>query len=249
VEGERPGRLPGVDGSRCRFEFARLRVRSPSEPTSVDAYTLPVCVTRNGLRYDLILDVAAYRSMQDYERALAPRGVYAMVGGSMARIPQLLLMGGWLAMTGNRKKMVILAHEPNKDLARLAEFVEEGKVVPVIPLLRERRGPRKGHHHGLMSLAAIHRPRCLVRQMEQRTVLHGDPSAPAVAPRRLHVRRRRDPAVPQWRDLERRRPASGLMLAPPRPNSTRSGCAIDLSLRLASAGSWPCTGRPEFEPQ
>jgi NADPH:quinone reductase-like Zn-dependent oxidoreductase len=34
-------------------------------------------------------------------------------------------------MTGN-KKMVILAHEPNKDLAFLKELLEAGKVVPVI---------------------------------------------------------------------------------------------------------------------
>ena len=49
----------------------------------------------------------------------------------MARVPQLLLLGRWLAMTGS-KRMVILVHEPNKDLAFLKELLEEGKVVPVI---------------------------------------------------------------------------------------------------------------------
>ncbi len=87
--------------------------------------------TDSGQRYDLILDVVGYRSMFDYARALGPKGIYVMVGGSMARVLQLLLLGRWLSMTGS-KKMVILAHEPNKDLAFLTELLESGTVVPVI---------------------------------------------------------------------------------------------------------------------
>jgi NADPH:quinone reductase-like Zn-dependent oxidoreductase len=87
--------------------------------------------TKNGQRYDLILDVAGYRSMFDYERALGPKGIYVFVGGSMARVPQLLLLGRWLSVTGS-KRMVILIHEPNKDLAFLRELLEAGRVVPVI---------------------------------------------------------------------------------------------------------------------
>jgi len=87
--------------------------------------------TKTGQRYDLILDVAGYRSMFDYKRALGPNGIYVMVGGSMARILQLLLLGRWRSMTGS-KKMVILVHKPNKDLAFLKQLLEAGKVVPVI---------------------------------------------------------------------------------------------------------------------
>ena len=87
--------------------------------------------TKNGQRYDLILDVAAYHSIFDYKRALSPRGIYVMVGGSMARIFQVMFLGPWFSMTG-RKKMGILAHNPNKDLAFLKELFETGKVVPVI---------------------------------------------------------------------------------------------------------------------
>ncbi len=36
--------------------------------------------TKNGQRYDLILDVAAYHSIFDYKRALSPEGIYVMVG-------------------------------------------------------------------------------------------------------------------------------------------------------------------------
>lgn len=87
--------------------------------------------TASGQRYDLILDVVGYRSMFDYARALSPTGIYVFVGGSMARVPQLLLLGRWLSMTGS-KKLVILAHQPNKDLAFLRELLEAGKIKPVI---------------------------------------------------------------------------------------------------------------------
>jgi len=87
--------------------------------------------TKNGQRYDLILDFAAHHSIFDYKRALSPRGIYVMVGGSMARIFQALFLGPWISMTGS-KKMGILALKPNKDLAFMKELLEAGKVIPVI---------------------------------------------------------------------------------------------------------------------
>ena len=51
--------------------------------------------TKNGQRYDLILDVAAYRSIFDYKRELSPKGIYVMVGGSTARIFQAVFLGPW----------------------------------------------------------------------------------------------------------------------------------------------------------
>jgi len=92
--------------------------------------------TKNGQCYDLILDVAAYHSIFDYKRALNPKGIYVMVGGSMARAFQLQFLGPWIAMTES-KKMGILMHKPNKDLAFMKELFEAGKVVPVI----DRRYP------------------------------------------------------------------------------------------------------------
>jgi NADPH:quinone reductase-like Zn-dependent oxidoreductase len=87
--------------------------------------------TQNGQRYDLILDLVAYHSIFDYKRALSPKGVYVMVGGSMAHIFQTLYFGSWISMTG-RKKMGILGAKPNKDLAFIIELIESGKVIPVI---------------------------------------------------------------------------------------------------------------------
>ena len=92
--------------------------------------------TKNGQRYDLILDFVAYHSIFDCKRALSPKGIYVMVGGSMARIFQVMFLGPWISMTGS-KKMGILAHKPNKDLAFMKELFEAGKVVPII----DRRYP------------------------------------------------------------------------------------------------------------
>ncbi len=87
--------------------------------------------TKNGQRYDLILDNAAYHSIFDYKCALSPKGIYVMVGGSSARIFQVMFLGPLISMTGS-KKMGLLMHKPNKDLAFLKELFESGKVVPVI---------------------------------------------------------------------------------------------------------------------
>jgi NADPH:quinone reductase-like Zn-dependent oxidoreductase len=93
--------------------------------------------TKNGRRYDLILDVAAHHSLFDYQRSLSPTGRYVMVGGSMALASQLLVLGPWLSIFSN-KKMGLLTYNPNpKDLRFMQQLVENGKVVPVI----DRRYP------------------------------------------------------------------------------------------------------------
>ena len=59
--------------------------------------------TKSGQRYDLILDVVAYRSIFAYKRALGPRGIYVFVGGSMSAIFQAFLLAPLISMTGSKK--------------------------------------------------------------------------------------------------------------------------------------------------
>jgi NADPH:quinone reductase-like Zn-dependent oxidoreductase len=94
--------------------------------------------TRSGQRYDLILDVAAYRSVFDYRRALNPTGIFMMVGGSVGTLLQVVSLGTLISRIGS-KRIGLNAWKPNKreDLAFLAELFEAGKVVPVI----DRRYP------------------------------------------------------------------------------------------------------------
>ncbi|MCH8289288.1 MAG: NAD(P)-dependent alcohol dehydrogenase [Candidatus Marinimicrobia bacterium] len=93
--------------------------------------------TKNGQRYNLIIDAAAYRSILDQKRALSPKGIYVMVGGSMARMFQVLFLRPWISMTGSKKIGLMLANINKKDLVFMKELLEAGKVVPVI----DRRYP------------------------------------------------------------------------------------------------------------
>jgi NADPH:quinone reductase-like Zn-dependent oxidoreductase len=88
--------------------------------------------TENGRQYDLILDVVAHRSVFAYKRALRPNGSYFFVGGSVATIFQILLLGPWIRRTTG-KKIRILAVQPNtEDVNFMKELSEAGKVTPVI---------------------------------------------------------------------------------------------------------------------
>ena len=89
--------------------------------------------TRSGQRYDVILDVAAHRSVFDYARALRPGGIFMMVGGSLRTLLQVVFLGALISRVG-RKTIGLNKWEPNnrEDLAYLAELFEAGKVAPVI---------------------------------------------------------------------------------------------------------------------
>jgi len=94
--------------------------------------------TQNEGRYDLILDVVAYRSIFAYRRALSPKGIFVYVGGSTAAIFQAVLLGPLVSRIGS-KKMGVGMWKPNdkEDLDFLTELFEAGKLVPVI----DRRYP------------------------------------------------------------------------------------------------------------
>ena len=87
--------------------------------------------TKNGQRYDLILDVKTNRSIFNYTRALRSNGIYVTVGGSMVRLLQALVLRPWISMI-SKKQVRIVMLKPNKDLAYMNELFEAGNVKPVI---------------------------------------------------------------------------------------------------------------------
>ena len=87
--------------------------------------------TKNGQRYDLILDAKTNRSMFDYSRALSPNGIYVTVGGSISRLLQALFLGPLISMI-NKKHIRIVSLKTNKDLIFMNELFEAGKIKPVI---------------------------------------------------------------------------------------------------------------------
>lgn len=80
----------------------------------------------------MILDLIAHRSAFDYQRVLEPKGRYFMVGGSVATMFQLLVLGPWFRRTTS-KKLGLLAVPPRvEDMVSMTELMEAGQVVPVI---------------------------------------------------------------------------------------------------------------------
>ena len=94
--------------------------------------------TKSGQRYDLIFAVNGYHPIFDYKRALSPKGIYVVAGGSMAQFFHAMLLGPWISMTGSKKMGSMGVAKPNnKDLAFIKELLDAGKVAPVI----DRRYP------------------------------------------------------------------------------------------------------------
>lgn len=116
--------VTGVD-STAKLEFKRsLGADHVIDYTKED-------FTKNGQKYDLIIDVVANRSVFDYKRSLNPDGIYAMIGGKISSILQVGLFGSIIARKGG-KQIGILGIKPNKDLAYLNELFESGKIKPII---------------------------------------------------------------------------------------------------------------------
>jgi len=87
--------------------------------------------TKNGKRYDLILDAKTNRSVFDCARALNTNGVYVTVGGDIGRLLQALLLAPLINLI-YKKHIRIVALKANKDLVYMNELFEMGKVRAVI---------------------------------------------------------------------------------------------------------------------
>jgi NADPH:quinone reductase-like Zn-dependent oxidoreductase len=87
--------------------------------------------TRDGERYDLILDTKTNRSPLRYLRCLTPRGRYVTVGGEVWSLLQTALAGA-LISAFRPQQVRIVALKPNKDLAYANELFETGGLRSVL---------------------------------------------------------------------------------------------------------------------
>ena len=58
--------------------------------------------------------------------------IYAMVGGPIPRMLQLLFLSFCASLTRESRKFRVVAEGPNKGLADLKELIEAGKLVPIV---------------------------------------------------------------------------------------------------------------------
>lgn len=86
--------------------------------------------TQGGQRYDLILDNVASHSFSDLMRVLTPQGMIVPNSGhsGMGYVFKAFLLSPFLRQLGN----MYLAVANGKDLAQINEWIETGKVKPVI---------------------------------------------------------------------------------------------------------------------
>lgn len=85
-------------------------------------------ITKNNEQFDLIFDIAAYRSFSDYKPILKPDGKYVLAGGSISRIFQLMFK----SMIKSKNIAVLIANINQKDMLLIKELLESGKIKSVI---------------------------------------------------------------------------------------------------------------------
>ena len=88
--------------------------------------------TKSGQCYDLILAANGYHPLADYKRALTPRGIYVMAGGTASQIFQAMILGSWMSERAGKKMGGFTSRANQTDLVCLKEWIEVGKVKPVV---------------------------------------------------------------------------------------------------------------------
>jgi NADPH:quinone reductase-like Zn-dependent oxidoreductase len=94
--------------------------------------------TRNGPRYDVVLDLVGNRSLRGLRRALTPKGTLILSGGGVSSGgsligPIALIVRGQMMSRFVRHRLLVLTVKPSKEnLATLRELAESGKITPII---------------------------------------------------------------------------------------------------------------------
>lgn len=97
--------------------------------------------TRLGERYDLIFDIASTLSLAESRRALAPTGIFILIGhdhyGNTGRrvlgsLPRFFLLAAISPFVRQLPKMFFAPLDKRETMAVLREFLETGKLTPVV---------------------------------------------------------------------------------------------------------------------
>ena len=147
--------VTGVDSTR-KLD----RVRSIGADQVID-YTQED-FTQSGERYDLILDIPGNHSLSDLRRALTPKGTYVLIGHddfggsggrwigkSLGRFFKMLVLSPFVSQLPGPRR---ISKETTDPLVVLKEFIEAGKVTPVI----DRTYPLSGVAEAIRYLAEGH---------------------------------------------------------------------------------------------
>ena len=117
--------VTGVDNSE-KLEFMRSLGADHVIDYARDDFT------RNGRTYHLILDLAAHRPAFAYKGSLMPGGRYLYVGGSVATLLQVLLIGPVIGRAEGKKIRLLGVRQGAQHLVPIVELCQAGKLATVI---------------------------------------------------------------------------------------------------------------------
>jgi NADPH:quinone reductase-like Zn-dependent oxidoreductase len=89
-------------------------------------------VTKLGQRYDLIIDIAAYRFFAAYKPIMTPKGAYVQVGGSLKQLFRVMMFGGLHSKRNGKRFGNVIQKSNQQNLLDLNEIITSGQVTPSI---------------------------------------------------------------------------------------------------------------------
>lgn len=87
--------------------------------------------TKQGIKYDLILDCKTSTSVFGYVRALSKEGKYVSVGGELPRLLKLVMWGNLLKVI-TKKHLMVLSLKANVGLKHAEKIYADGQLMPLI---------------------------------------------------------------------------------------------------------------------